>query len=233
MTQQQVPPNEHEEHASVRTKYGQPARYVARGEHERAFQALRDHLHPRRFLRRRDVHPEGPGEVDRDVASRAGKPSSESSPPARSSERVSWLGNGASGATAKAMTSSTIAVVKVAEMRRGLHEESALSDWFQSHLLTRNNQIEADLVDRAVQLLRKAARPHTTTVGTLRHARRSALCPADNFPEPPCRDDRHDTVQGRRPDEQNLRKLGFLERHSERNGGLYVHRSMLNVLLRD
>ena len=45
------------------------------------------------------------------------------------------------------MTGSTIGVVKVAEMRRGLHEESELSDWFRSHLLTRNNQIEADLVD--------------------------------------------------------------------------------------
>ena len=28
-------------------------------------------------------------------------------------------------------------------------------------------------------------------------------------------------------------KLGFLERHSEQNGGLHVHCSMLNVLLQD
>jgi len=28
-----------------------------------------------------------------------------------------------------------------------------------------------------------------------------------------------------------FRKRGFLERHSERNGGLQVHRSLLNVVL--
>jgi DNA-binding IscR family transcriptional regulator len=29
----------------------------------------------------------------------------------------------------------------------------------------------------------------------------------------------------------NFRKLGFLERNSERDGGLQIHRSMLNVVL--
>jgi CRP/FNR family transcriptional regulator, cyclic AMP receptor protein len=134
-------------------------------------------------------------------------------------------------ATARTMTSSTIAVVKVAEMRRGLHE-SALSDWFQSHLLTRNNQIEADLVDL---LFNRCEKRLARTLLLLAHV------------------DTHDVARYALPTiSRNLlaetigttrskidvlmnkfRKLGFLERHSERNGGLYVHRSMLNVLLQD
>ena len=51
-------------------------------------------------------------------------------------------------ATARTMTGSTIGVVKIAEMRRRLREGSAFSDWFRSHLLTRNNQIEADLLSQ-------------------------------------------------------------------------------------
>ena len=31
----------------------------------------------------------------------------------------------------------------------------------------------------------------------------------------------------------NFRKLGFLERHSERDGGVQVHRSMLSVVLKE
>ena len=135
-------------------------------------------------------------------------------------------------ATATTMTGSTIGVVKIAEMRRRLHEESALSDWFRSHLLTRHNQIEADLVD---QLFNRCEKRLARTLLLLAHV------------------DTHDVARYALPTiSRNLlaetigttrskvdvlmnkfRKLGFLERHSEPNGGLYVHRSMLNVLLRD
>jgi len=107
-----------------------------------------------------------------------------------------------------------------------------LSDWFRSHLLTRHNQIEADLVD---QLFNCCEKRLARTLLLLAHV------------------DAHDVARYALPTiSRNLlaetigttrskvdvlmnkfRKLGFLERHSARNGGLYVHRSMLNVLLRD
>ena len=135
-------------------------------------------------------------------------------------------------ATATTMTGSTIGVVKVAEMRRGLHEESALSDWFQSHLLTRNNQIEADLVDLLFNRCEKRlARTllllaHVDTHNVARYAlptiSRNLLAETIGTTR-----SKVDVLMNK------FRKLGFIERHSERNGGLYVHRSMLNVLLRD
>src|SRR5687768_2387262 len=48
--------------------------------------------------------------------------------------------------TAKAVTASTIAIVKTGEMRRRLHADTALSDAFRAHLLTTNIRIEANLV---------------------------------------------------------------------------------------
>src|SRR5687768_953398 len=48
--------------------------------------------------------------------------------------------------TAETMTAATITVVKTAEMRRRLHDETVLADWFRSHLLARSVQIEADLL---------------------------------------------------------------------------------------
>ncbi len=100
------------------------------------------------------------------------------------------------------MTGSTIGVVKIAEMRRRLHEESALSDWFRSHLLTRNNQIEADLVD---QLFNRCEKRLARALLLLAHfdkhdAPRYALPTISR--NAPRRDDRDDAVQGRRPDEQ-------------------------------
>ncbi|TMB87781.1 MAG: cyclic nucleotide-binding domain-containing protein [Chloroflexi bacterium] len=50
--------------------------------------------------------------------------------------------------TAETITASRIMMVKTAEMRRRLHEESALSDWFRLHLLNMNNRIEAALLDQ-------------------------------------------------------------------------------------
>src|SRR5687768_11289890 len=51
-------------------------------------------------------------------------------------------------ATAKTTTGSTIRMVKTAEMRRRLRQDTAFADWFRSHLLATNIRIEADLVDQ-------------------------------------------------------------------------------------
>ena len=135
-------------------------------------------------------------------------------------------------ATAETMTGSTIAFVKIAEMRRRLREDSALSDWFRSHLLTRNNQIEADLVDH---LFNRCEKRLARLLLLLAHA---DTHDAPRYPLPTIsRTLLADTIGTTRSKVDVLmnkfRKLGFLERHSERNGGLHVHCSMLTVLLHD
>jgi CRP/FNR family cyclic AMP-dependent transcriptional regulator len=150
----------------------------------------------------------------------------------------SFLGEGALAGqrrrrvTAVAMSGSIISTVKLAEMRRRLHEESALSDWFRSHLLTRNTQIEAALVEqlfnrceqrlaRALLLLTHFDEHHATRYALPTISRRVLA----------------ETIGTSRANVDVLmnrfRKLGFLERHRERDGGLYVHRSMLSVVLQD
>ena len=51
-------------------------------------------------------------------------------------------------ATATALTPTTALVIGVAEMRRVLHAEHALSDRFIAHMLSRNIRIEEDLIDQ-------------------------------------------------------------------------------------
>ena len=134
--------------------------------------------------------------------------------------------------TAEAMTGCTIAIVKTAEMRRRLLEEPALSDWFRSHMLARNVRIEQDLVDlffngcekrlaRALLLL--------AHVDEHRSARYALPKISRNLLADMCGTTRSrvDSLMN------NFRKLGFIERHSERNGGLQIHRSMLSVVLQD
>lgn len=134
--------------------------------------------------------------------------------------------------TAETMTGSTIAIVKTAEMRRRLHEESALSDWFRWHMLTRNVRIEEDLVDqlfdrcekrlaRALLLLAHFDE-HQSPRYTLPKISRNLLAEMSGTTRA-----RVDSLMN------NFRKLGFIERHSERNGGLQIHHSMLSVVLQD
>jgi CRP-like cAMP-binding protein len=134
--------------------------------------------------------------------------------------------------TAEALTNSTIAIVKTAEMRRRLHEESAFSDWFRSHMLARNVRIEGDLVDqlfnrcekrlaRALLLLAHFDEHHSPRYA-LPKISRNLLAEMSGTTR-----SRVDVLMN------NFRKLGFLERHSERDGGLQIHRSMLNVVLQD
>lgn len=135
-------------------------------------------------------------------------------------------------ATAETMTASTITVVKTSEMRRGLHDETALADWFRSHLLTRNIQIEADLLG---QLFNRSERRLARILLLLahfdeHHLTRSAL--------PVISRNLLAEVVGTTRWKINqlmndFRKRGFLEHHRDCDGGLQVHRSMLTIVLQD
>lgn len=135
-------------------------------------------------------------------------------------------------ATAKTMTGGTIGVVKTGEMRRRLHEEMAFADWFRSHMLARNIRLEADLVDqvfnriekRLARTLLQLARfdEHQSPRHALPTISRDLLAEMIETPR-----SKVDALMNR------FRKLGFLERHRERDGGLQVHCSMLSVVLED
>jgi len=135
-------------------------------------------------------------------------------------------------ATAETMTASTIAMVKTAEMRRRLHDQTALAESFRAHLLTRNIRIEADLLgelfNRAerrlarVLLLLANFDEHQLTRSELPIISRNLLAEVVG------------TTRWKIDHLMNdFRKRGFLERHSERDGGLQVHRSMLTVVLQE
>jgi CRP/FNR family transcriptional regulator, cyclic AMP receptor protein len=135
-------------------------------------------------------------------------------------------------ATAETMTACTIATVKTAEMRRRLHDETVLADWFRSHLLARNIRIEADLLG---ELFNRAETRLARILLLLanfdaHHLTRSAL--------PVISRDLLAEVVGTtrwKIDQlmNSFRKRGFLEHHRERDGGLQVHRSMLSIVLQE
>lgn len=135
-------------------------------------------------------------------------------------------------ATAQAMTGSTISVVRIAEMRRRLHEEAALANWFRSHLLARNIRIEADLVD---QLFNRAEKRLARALLLLAHfdEHQSPRCALPTISRNLLAEMTGTTRSTVDRLMNKFRKLGFLERHSERDGGLQVHCSMLNVVLQD
>ena len=135
-------------------------------------------------------------------------------------------------ATATTLTASTIAVVKTSEMRRGLTQETALSDWFRAYMLERNTRIEADLVGQLFNRLEKRlARMLLLFANFDAHVQVRAPLPTisrDLLAELLGTTRSHVDVLMNR-----FRKLGFLERHSERDGGLQVHRTMLGVVLQE
>lgn len=135
-------------------------------------------------------------------------------------------------ATAKTTTGSTIGIVKTSEMRRCLHDETAFADRFRSHLLTTNIRIEANLVD---QLYNRSDKRLARALLLLAHfdehqSPRHALPTIS-------RDLLAEMIGTSRSKVDVLmnkfRKLGFLERHREQDGGLQVHCSMLSVVLQD
>jgi CRP-like cAMP-binding protein len=135
-------------------------------------------------------------------------------------------------ATAKTMTATTIAIVKTAEMRRRLHDEAVLADWFRSHLLARNIRIEAGLLrEHFNRSDRRLARLLLLLANFDEHHRTSSALPLIS------RNLLAELVGASRWKidclMNDFRKRGFLVRHRERDGGLQVHRSMLTVVLQD
>jgi CRP/FNR family cyclic AMP-dependent transcriptional regulator len=134
--------------------------------------------------------------------------------------------------TAETVTASTIAMVKTGEMRRGLRQDVALSDRFRSQLLARNIRAEADLISQLfngcerrlarVLLLLAHFDEHELPRAALPLISRTLLAELIGTPRW-----KVDLLMN------NFRKLGFLERHSERDGGMQVHRSMLSVVLQE
>jgi CRP/FNR family transcriptional regulator, cyclic AMP receptor protein len=134
--------------------------------------------------------------------------------------------------TAETVTGATIAMVKTADMRRRLRDDTALADRFRSHLLARHVRIEADLLrellngyeTRLARLLLLLANfgGHQLTRAALPAISRDLLA------------DVVGTTRGKIDRLMNdFRKRGFLERRSERDGGLHVHRSLLTVVLHE
>jgi CRP/FNR family transcriptional regulator, cyclic AMP receptor protein len=131
-------------------------------------------------------------------------------------------------ATAIAMSRTTAMRIEKAEMIRVLHDEPAFAEVFTSHLLTRNSQVEADLVDhlfnssekrlaRTLLLLAnfgKEGRPEPITMKISQEMLAEMV----------------GTTRSRVSFFMNrFRKLGFIEY----NGSLKVHSSLVSVLLRD
>ena len=134
--------------------------------------------------------------------------------------------------TAQTMTASTIRTIGLAAMRRGLHDQMALSESFRRHLLSRNLRIVADIVVQLANCTEKRlARTLMLLAGVDDHqsARydlpmisRTLLAEAIGAPR-----SRVDLLM------KKFRKLGFLEHRRQRDGGLQVHRSMLSVVLQE
>jgi CRP-like cAMP-binding protein len=131
-------------------------------------------------------------------------------------------------ATASAVTDCEIMRVEKSEIQRILHDESAFSEMFVSHILTRNARVEEDLVDQLFNSTEK------------RLARLLLLLA--NFgkvgpPEPVLAKISQETLaemvgttRSRVSHFMNkFRKLGFIDY----NGHLEVHNSLLGVLLAD
>jgi len=134
--------------------------------------------------------------------------------------------------TARAMTATTIAIVKTAEMRRRLRDETVLADWFRSHLLARNVRIEADLLrEHFNRLERRLARLLLLLANFDEHHRTRSALPLIS------RNLLAELIGTTRWKIDHLmntfRKRGFLERHRERDGGMQVHRSMLSIVLQE
>ena len=133
--------------------------------------------------------------------------------------------------TADAVTACTIISIKTAEMRRRLHDV-ALADWFRAQMLARNARIERDIfhqlfngsekrLARALLLL-AGFDEHQLPRHTLPIISRNLLAEMSGTSQA--------TVARLM---NSFRKQGFLERQSQQNGGLQIHRSMMNVVLQD
>jgi CRP-like cAMP-binding protein len=134
--------------------------------------------------------------------------------------------------SAKAITSCTVITVATTEMRRRLQRDVALSDWVRSQVLARNARIEEDIVNQIFNRSEKRlAKALLLLAGFDEHQMPRHALPIIS------RDVLADMCGLTRATVDRLmnsfRKRGFLERHTLRNGGLQIHRSMMSVVLQD
>jgi CRP/FNR family cyclic AMP-dependent transcriptional regulator len=134
--------------------------------------------------------------------------------------------------TATAIIPSSILVIKKSQMMKVLHEQSALSDRFISHMLTRNVRIEQDLIDqlfnssekrlaRALLLLARYGKQETPqqVVAKISQETLSEMI---------------GTTRSRVNFFMNkFKKLGFIEYDSDLDAGIQVNSSLLSVVLHD
>lgn len=131
-------------------------------------------------------------------------------------------------AAATAMTDCQIMRLEKAETIRVLHDEPSFSELFLAHLLTRNTRLEEDLVD---QLFNSSEKRLARVLLLL------ANFGKEGKPEPVVAKISQETLaeivgttRARVSHFMNkFRKLGLIDY----NGGLYVHSSLMNILLHD
>jgi CRP/FNR family transcriptional regulator, cyclic AMP receptor protein len=130
--------------------------------------------------------------------------------------------------TATSLENSTVVRIDKTAMIRVLHNEPTFSELFMSHLLSRNVRIQEDLVD---QLFNSAEKRLARVLLLLAHFGK------DGKPEPVTAKVSQETLaemigttRSRVSFFMNkFRKLGFLDY----NGGLYIHSSLINIVLHD
>jgi len=131
-------------------------------------------------------------------------------------------------ATAIATAKSTIVRIEKATMIRVLHDQPAISEMFMGFLLSRNIQIEADLVDQLFNSSeRRLARLLLLLANFGKEGKMETIIPAINQDILAAK---VGTTRSRINFFMNkFRKLGFIEY----NGGLKVHSALLNVIVHD
>ena len=131
-------------------------------------------------------------------------------------------------ASASAMSKSTVIRIEKTTMIRVLHEQPVFSERFMTFLLSRNIQIEADLVDQLFNSSeRRLARLLLLLANFGKEGKLETIIPTINQDILAAR---VGTTRSRINFFMNkFRKLGFIEY----NGGLNVHSSLLNVIVHD
>ena len=131
-------------------------------------------------------------------------------------------------ASATATAKSTIVRIEKAAMIRVLHEQPAMSEMFMAFLLSRNIQIEADLVDQLFNSSeRRLARLLLLLANFGKEGKLESIIPTINQDILAAK---IGTTRSRINFFMNkFRKLGFIEY----NGGLKVHSALLNVIVHD
>jgi CRP-like cAMP-binding protein len=131
-------------------------------------------------------------------------------------------------ASASATAKSTIIQIEKAAMIRVLHEQPAMAELFMAFLLSRNIQIEADLVDQLFNSSeRRLARLLLLLANFGKEGKMETVIPTINQDVLAAR---VGTTRSRINFFMNkFRKLGFIEY----NGGLKIHTSLLNVIVHD